>query len=227
MTLIAEDVLLLILDDEKGKVTGTSPVAPTLGGAVLVELALAEAVEVTEKSGFWHSAKVRPVPGAQPDDPVLRHALDIVAEKERSAQDLVTRLGKGLDVELGDRLVERGILRKEKGRILGLLPTTRWPTADATHEQEVRRELGAVLVQGLTPTPRTGALVAILSAADRAHKVVDRQGLRAGEVRKRAKEVAKGSWAATAVRDAIAASAAATTAAITAATAAAATGGGS
>jgi hypothetical protein len=69
------------------------------------------------------------------------------------------------------------------------------------------------------PEPRTAALVALLSAIDRAHKVVDRDGLPAGQVRKRAKEIAKGEWAAKAVKDAISASTAAVTAAVAASTA--------
>ena len=104
--------------------------------------------------------------------------------------------------------------------MLGLFPRTRWPAVDSSHEEAVRRSLTAALVQGVTPEPRTAALVSLLSAIDRAHKVVDRDGLPAGQVRKRAKEIAKGEWAAKAVKDAIAASTAAITAAVVASTAA-------
>lgn len=219
MTLIAEDLLLLLLDDESGRLTGTSYPQPALGGALLVELATTGAVEVEERRSVWRSAKVT-VTGQLPADPLLRTSYDVVAEKSRSAQDLVNRLGKGVRDTLADRLVDRGILERVDGRVLGLFPTTRWPTADAAHEADVRRALTAALVQGQEPDERTGALVALLSSLDRAHKVVDRDGLPAREVRKRAKAIAEGAWAARAVRDAINAS----TAAITAATTAAATG---
>jgi hypothetical protein len=78
-----------------------------------------------------------------------------------------------------------------------------------------------VLVQGNPPDPRTGALVALLHAVDRAHKTVPHEGLSDRAVKKRAKEVADGQWAAKAVKDAIAAATAATMAAMTAVTAAA------
>ena len=61
----------------------------------------------------------------------------------------------------------------------------------------------------------------------RAHKTVPHEGLSKGEVRKRAKQVAEGQWAAAAVNNAIAAVTAATTAAIVAATSAAAMSSGS
>ncbi len=57
---------------------------------------------------------------------------------------------------------------------------------------------------------------------DLAHKVVDREGLPARQLKSRAKEVADGDWAAKAVKDAIAAAQAAVAAATVAATASAA-----
>src|SRR6478736_6295928 len=149
-TLIAEDLLLLLLDDEKGTMTTSYP-QTALGGAVLIELALTGAVEVEEKTTVWRSTKVH-VTGQVPADDLLRSAYDVVAEKQRSAQDLVERLGKGTR----DRLAQR--------------------------------------------------LVALLGAIDKAHKVVDHRGLPAREVRKRAKQIGEGAWAAKAVRDAISAS---------------------
>lgn len=216
--LLAEDLLLLLLDDDTGALRHTY-LQPLLGGAVLAELALAEAVEVGEKQGFWHTAKVAAVPGHRPADPVLAAAYDTVGEKPRSAQDLVGRVGKPLKDDLTDRLVDRGIVRREERKVLGLFPSTRWPAEDMRYEDDVRRRLADVLVRGLTPDARTVTLVALLSAVDLAHKVVDREGLPGGEVRKRAKVLTKqmdqGDWAATAVRDAVrAATSAATTAAV-------------
>jgi Golgi phosphoprotein 3 (GPP34) len=225
MSLIAEDLLLLMLDDRKGTVVGTSHLQTALGGAVLIELATTGAVTVEEKTSMWKSAKVRANPEVALDDDLLRRAAGVVAEKERSAQDLVGRLGKGLKDDLTGRLEQRGILERREQKVLGLFPRTRWPAADSSHEDAVRRDLAAALVQGVQPEQRTACLIALLSAIDRAHKVVDRDGLPAGQVRKRAKEIANGEWAAKAVKDAIAASTAAVTAAVTAATTGAAVSG--
>ncbi|MDP2773653.1 MAG: GPP34 family phosphoprotein [Nocardioides sp.] len=223
-TLIAEDLLLLLLDDEKGTPRASSYLSTALGGAVLVDLALREAVAVDEKTSFWHTPKVRATTGASPLDPVLAAALATVAEKERSAQDLVTRLGKGLKETLTDRLVERGLVHRQDDKVLGVFSRTRWPAADATHEREVLGRVSTTLLQGVQPDPRTGALIALLAAVDQAHKVVDHEGLPAREVKKRAKAVGEGDWAAQAVRDAVIATVAAITAAGTAVTFAA-TGG--
>jgi len=216
-TLLAEDLLLLLLDDERGTPPSGVQLPVPLGGALLAELAMAGEVEVEPAASRWRRSTVAVTDGAH-EDPVLADALAVIAEKPRNAQDLVSRLGKDLPDRLRERLAERGLLERREGKVLGLFPRTTWPAADVEHERQVRERLTAVLVQGLTPDPRTAALAGLLAAVDQVHKVVDRGEVPAKEVKKRAKELSEGDWATKAVRDAIAAAMAATTAAITAST---------
>lgn len=226
MTLLAEDLLLLVLDDRTGKVV-SSNLDTALGGAVLIELALADTIEVSKGEGLWARSKVRPIASSpRPSDPVLGNGLDLVAAKERSAQDLVVRLGKGVRRTLLERLQTRGVLRLEEDKVLGLFPRKRWPTVDSSHEDAVRRQISAALLEGATPDDRTAALIALLLAIDRAHRTVDLDGVSARTVKKRAKEIAEGDWAAKAVRDAVAAAQAAMMAAVMASTTAATTSSG-
>ena len=220
--LLAEDLLLLLLDDETGRIAAAQALQPALGGALLTELALAERVRVGEKAGFWTAAKVE-VTGTPVGEPMLDHALEVVAQKPRPAQDVVNRLGKGAKEQLLERLCDRGVLQRREDRVLGIFPRTTWPAADSTHEAEVRRQLDGVLLQGLTPDGRTAALIALLSAVDQVHKVVRADGVPHRQVKARAKEIADGAWAAKAVKDSVAAAQAATMAAITVATTASAT----
>ena len=120
---------------------------------------------------------------------------------------------------LGARLSDQGMLERRADRVLGVVPRTRWPVADTTHKLVLARQLSSVLVQGTTPDARTGALVAVLVAIDRVHKVVDHSGLSKREVKQRAKAVAEGEWAASAVRAAIQATSTAVVAAVAAAAA--------
>ena len=156
--LIPEDLLLLLLDDESGRLRHGTYLDTAVGGALLAELALAQHVEVVKGSGVWARAKVVPTGSGEPED-------------------------------------------------------------------DVRRQLGDAVVRGATPTERTAALVALLSAMGVAHQVIDREGLSGGEVRKRAKAIAEGDWAAKAVKDAIAAVQAAIAATMVASTSVAASGG--
>ncbi|QZY28295.1 GOLPH3/VPS74 family protein [Nocardioides coralli] len=223
--LIAEDLLLLLLDDDKGTVVAGTADRPLVGGALLAELALARLVTVTEKQSAWSSSHVVATGGPGPDDPVLDQALSTVMEKARSANDLVDRLGKDAREQLLARLVERGILERRDRKVLGVFPRTTWPAADVAHEESVRQRLQQILVTGLVADQRSAALIALLVAVDRAHAVVDRGDLSAREVRKRAQRVADGEWASQAVRDAVQASQAAVAAAVIAASTAVTAGG--
>jgi hypothetical protein len=151
-----------------------------------------------------------------------------VAENEGAkVSDLIStmsmrRIAKGLRRRLLERLAAAGVLDAERSQVLGLFERTTWPTRDPLVEEEVRQRLHAALIARLTPTERTVALVALLSAAGLLTKVVpteDRPALKA-----RAKELSEGDWAAAAVKQAIGEVAAATSGAVAAMGAAAGAG---
>lgn len=225
MALLAEELLLLLLDDERGTLTASAAADAGIGGALLTELAVSGMVDVQGGGGWFSRTTVRVAGGAAPADPLLTRAAEVVAEKPRTAQSLVGRLGKDARGPLLDRLVRRGLLHRDEDRVLGIFPRTRWPAADTRHEEQVRAELARAIAQG-RPDERSGALLALLSAMDAAHKVLTVPGLTAREIRARARAAAQGEWAAQAVRDAVAAAQAATIGAVTAATAATSAGAG-
>jgi hypothetical protein len=67
----------------------------------------------------------------------------------------------------------------------------------------LRQRLHDVLVLGTTPDARTVSLIALLSAIDQAHKILDIDRVERKAVKTRAKSLAEGSWTATAVRQAV------------------------
>ena len=210
MTLLAEDLLLLFLDDETGKLEGWAAYADTaLGGALLVELATSGAVEIRTGQGPLGGDRVVTTQTADPQDELLITALGMIQEKERRSTEVVNRLAKGVRDDLCERLAARGILQRQEGRILGIFPRTTWPMADSRHEEQVRTRLHDALVRQMDPDERTAALVALLHAAGFAHRVVRDEALPARAIKQRAKEIADGNWGAAAVKDAIAASIAA------------------
>jgi hypothetical protein len=219
-TTIAEDLLLLLLDDEKGTTPGMwVDVRVPLGAAVLAELAIDGAVDLEPKTSRWRGRKVRAADGSVQDD-VLVAAVRTVQEKPRTAVDLAGRLGDGLKDRLAERLAAQGMLKRHDDRVLGLFPRTRWPAVASAHEAAVRTRLSAVVVQGAAPDERTAALVGILLALDRLGPTLGLKGPEARDAKRRAKEITEGDWAATAVREAVqAAVSAVTTVVITTTTA--------
>ena len=214
--LIVEDLLLLLLDDTTGTIAGEGTLYYTLGGAVLVELALRGAVAPDESRTLFNGIRIGAVKGELPSDPLLREAYEKVAKKPRGVQELLIDIGSSLRGEVLDRLVERGFIRREKKKVLGVFPTTRMPAQRPEYEAQLLERVRSVLVDGAEPDARTGALAALLSASGTLPQL--HPGIPwSGAVYTRGKELEKGSWGAEAVNTAIAG----TNAAIAASTAAA------
>lgn len=217
-TLIAEDLLLLLTHDSRGSIREYSSADYLLGGALLLELALSGRVRITEKGESGHRAGRVTITDASPtDDAILDQALARLATKpDCTPEKAVELLARKVRRPLQDRLVERGMLRHEKSRFAGF---NKFPTADGTHEAEIRRGLFAVLVQNEQPTVRLASLVSLLAAVDVAHKVVaeDVSTIDKKAVRKRAKALLAENWASEAVRAAVQAVQAGAAAAVVAA----------
>ena len=96
--------------------------------------------------------------------------------------------------------------------MLGLFPRTPWPAADTT--PRARGTSRAHRLPGRrrpSPTSAPARYRPALGRSTRPHKVVDHEGTAATkrQLKKRAKEIAEGEWAAKAVKDAITAATAA------------------
>jgi len=200
--LIAEDLLLLLLDDEKGTAAATwVDVGTPLAAAALAELAMHGAIGL-EPGSFLSSAKLRASGRTEPD-PTLARVLAVVAEKPRAVSSVVARAQKGLRDDLAQRLVGAGVLRREEDRVLGLFPRTTWPAADVQREAAVKERLRQVLVVGAEPDERTAVLAGILGSLDRVPQTLDLRGAEAREAKRRAKAIAQGDWASKAVSEAV------------------------
>jgi hypothetical protein len=211
--LIAEDLLLLAYDDATGKPDGwLSDLDSRLAAALLLELALAGRVTVADDGTTTSGADAKSGADVKPgtvvvlDDrptgqPVLDGALAVVAERPRTPQDLLGPVGKGVrDAPLAG-LVERRVLRREDGRILGLFPTTSWPSADTSHEIALRAECEDVLLRRRDPRPETAALLSLAAGTVLVKRLVPAEHRKQAEAR--AKELAEESWATEAVKKAV------------------------
>ena len=156
--LIVEDVVLLLLHDEVGPPATATTLLHTLGGAVLVDLAL-------RGRAATDGPTVVALGDDPPTDPVLRSAHATVARRPRTVRSLVPELGADLWKPVVDRLAERGRIRRERTRPLGLHPVTVRPAAYPHHEAALRAHLRAVRESGHRPDVRTAAVLTLLSAS--------------------------------------------------------------
>src|SRR4051794_36646103 len=104
-------------------------------------------VDVEKGQGFGRGGRVVVADASRTGDSVLEDALSRIGEKpRRKLESVVGALRKGLRTRLYGRLAEFGILRMERGRVLDLFPSTRWPAVDPAHERPLRQAMHDVLV---------------------------------------------------------------------------------
>lgn len=197
--LLAEELLLLAYDDDTGRKDGASNLDYALAGAILIELADQAKVEIDGEGRKTRLAVRDSTPSGHP---VLDEWLAKVEKLDgRKPKDAVWKLHSGLAARLLEGLAERGILRKERDKVLGLFPTTRWPAQDSSHEEDLRRRLHAALVEGAQPEPRTAAVIALLHAISDISRHVEKADRKAAK--QRAKEISESNWASDATRKAV------------------------
>ena len=204
---IADELLLLALDETSGKtVAAATNLDAALGAALLVELALAERISIAPAEAGWlERGKVTVINSSPTDDPDLDAVLAKLVEKDgQKVKNLISPMSwrpisKGLRDRRLARLVQQGVLAESRTEVLGL---RRYPTLDPRPEHEIRARLRSALVDGLIPTERTVALIALLQAGGILSKVFPTEDKKL--IKARAKQLSEGDWAAKAVKDAIA-----------------------
>lgn len=161
--LIAEDLLLLLFDPRSGTIAGEGTLFYPLAGAILTDLALRTNVEIDEPALLGR--KVRAIAGNPPTDPLLGEIWRRLSRKPRGVQTLLAEIGPTLRQPVLDRLVERGHIRLEARKVLGLFATTALRDGGTPHRADLVDAVRSVLVDGAEPDARTAALAALLSAS--------------------------------------------------------------
>ena len=196
---LAEEFLLLAYDEDGTPLTDGTHLDNGLGGALLLELALAGRVDVVDKRVVVLD------PGATGDLLADEALARIDAEpKARKPGHWVTKLSKRARPRILEKLVGDGVLTVEKDRVLWVFPRTKYPSANGEPpavEAEARRRMRDAILGSGPVEPRTAALCALVAATELDREVL--RGLDRKRVKTRLKEIGEGAWAAQAVRKTI------------------------
>jgi hypothetical protein len=191
---LAQELVLLGLDDA-GRVRASNPQFDfALAGAVLLDLTMAGRIGVQD--GRLVVTDPQPLGDAVHDE-----ALVAIGGRRGPAKQWVRRLSKGLRRQLVDQLVAGGTLRAEPGRAWGLFRAIRHPVADPAVVAGLQQQVRAAVNRGSQSEPHTAALCALVRAAGLERRLFPDQPMR--EVRRRLDEVGAGGVATDAVQAAI------------------------
>ena len=156
--------MLLSLDDKSGKFVDLPPLAmdQALAGAALLELAFQNRID----TDLTHLTLVNAKPtGEGMLDPLLEKIVEAKDKKDAKYWvGVFSAEGEKLREKTLDRLVQRGIIKREEKRFLWVIPGRRYPMVNNQEEQEVRKRIQSVIADGEVPGPRDVVLISLSSA---------------------------------------------------------------
>lgn len=199
--LLAEDLLLVLFQPDSGTIAGEHTLSYALAGAVLADLAFE--ARVTTAAGRAGSLSVEAVAAQPPSDDILRSAWTYVSDNPGGVQSVLAAIGPTLRQPLLERLIARGDIREENGKVLGLLKTATLKDGGSGRRQDLIADVRKVLVNGAEPTPRVAALAALTWGSGTLHQF-DPELPSDSLVSSRARELQRGHWRATDTPDAVA-----------------------
>lgn len=192
---IAEDVLLLLLDNASAK-----PVLPQrlsrrlLAAAVLLDLAYDGRVRPALPNEPAQGCLIALV-GPPPLDPVVRPALALLQRTPLTPASAVGKLSKHVEDDVLDQLLRTGQVRQvqlKSGRFRA--NAYAWPMNDRSRVDAVRAAVLAVLFENRLPDPPTAAVIALLYACDGFGTLFGLNDRGREWIIQRAGEISSGSW---------------------------------
>ncbi len=166
MLRFAEELMLLILDDENGKFARVPDrlMRYALAGGVLMDLALENRIDTDLEKLILVDAT--PVQNSLLD-PTLADIAEATDTKD--ARFWVERTALRADTireEALNRLIEQGILKREEDRFMWVFQARRYPVIDNTAEREVKLRIMEVLFSDQIPDPRDVVIIGLAHACD-------------------------------------------------------------
>ncbi|MFD5414528.1 GOLPH3/VPS74 family protein [Streptomyces nojiriensis] len=196
---LAEEIMLLSLDDESGAARQRQAAGWAVAGALLLELVLAERVSVSGK--YLELRNTGPTGEELLDGRIRLMETWLRGRAKRRVTDWLTKDQPNAVGAALERLTGRGLVVAQVHKVFGVFPQRRYPEADGTVERALRERLRDVVLGGAEPDARTAGLIALIHSA-KMHRLAF-PGRQPDEVTARTAEIAAGQWAAESVREAI------------------------
>ncbi len=176
MLRFAEEILLLLLNDEGGRFASVPKWSQdyALAGGVLMDLALDNRIDTDLENLIL-------VDDAPTGDSLLDPTLaDIAAGEQRDARFWIERTSQragAIREEALSRLVSEGILEVRDDRVLWVFRSRRYPLIDGKVEREVKLRIMGVLFSNEIPDPRDVVIICLADACGIFRGLLSRQEL--------------------------------------------------
>ena len=180
MLTCTEELLLLAHDEKSGTFANLQDLLmnTALAGAVLMDLALLNRIDtdLTTLVVLDHAPTGEKLLdlalAALPAKTTTMDALDVLRKHGASLMDMAIA-----------RLMERGILRKQEGRILWVFESRRYPLIDGKELQEVKKRIADLLLSDEIPDARDIVIICLAQACGLLRRVFSESELRSADAR--------------------------------------------
>jgi hypothetical protein len=159
---LVESFLLLALDNKGKFLIDSVSLNHGVAGAVLMKLTILKKIKVERR-------RVHVIDASDTGIEFLDQFLHYINASQkpkrvrRWVHKLAARLKKRKYTIIAN-LIERGILKKEKNKFLGIIPYTVYPTVDSSPEDEVRSHLLDIIRSKKEVDPKSLMLLSLLEA---------------------------------------------------------------
>lgn len=172
--LLAEDLLLLALDDEKGKIIFSSSTALPYGlaGAILLQLSYEGKISLNDD-------RVNVVDSSPVNIPILDQCLSLITDtpKPKKVQRWLT-LFSGRKVDLKNQLIQglitKDVIKETEHKILYLIPSKRYPMINGTHENQIRQNIKNIVLNQSPSTQHFTSLISLIHACELINEIFDK-----------------------------------------------------
>jgi len=165
MLSLAEELVILGINKDNGKFYGAaiSTFGVALAGAVLLELSFEDKLRVEDEYLSVSDSKT--------DDPILKSILDEIGKdaKPRKISTWIQRFtnkNKLIRQPVIQRLIDSKYLKEEKGYVLWIFPTTRYPVRNKRAKREMMNRLRSVVLRRDDPDDRMLCLLSLIQACN-------------------------------------------------------------
>lgn len=175
MLSFAEELILIALDDEKGKTISmpTMSLEYGLAGALLMELALNNKID----TDLTHLMLIDSTPTG---DVLLDKILGIIGKSDAQKdakywiKEIVANIENIKEI-LIEKLVEKRVLKIEEHKILWFFHTRRYPVINNKEEKEVKKRIREIILNDLIPDPKDVVIVCLIDACDLVGEVFSKE----------------------------------------------------
>ena len=175
-----EAIMLLALKDKEGTVFSGVHYTYAIGGAILAELMLNQRLSLEEKGKKSYAVVQDPKPLS---DPLIDECLNKVvqAKKRQQLATWVSRFAtvKKLKHRMAEKLIQKGILREEEDKVLGIFTRKVYPEFNPEPERKLMQRLEqAIFTDDQNIDAHTVVLLSLVKNAEYLNRLFDKKRLK-------------------------------------------------